>query len=80
MLLVTGELWCKNHARLMYCPVLVSTKISSPILTNNGTLTTAPVSRVAGFDPPANKIAFLKQLASERRWKTEKKGESKRGG
>jgi len=64
---------CKNidaagdRRALMYCPVLVSTKISSPILTNNGTLTTAPVSRVAGFDPPANKIAFLKQLASERR-------------
>lgn len=63
----------------MYCPVLESTNISSPIFTNNGTLTTAPVSRVAGFVPPANKISFLKQLARERGRKTGKMGKSKRG-
>lgn len=40
------------HARFMYIPVLVSTKISSPMLTKSGTVTTAPVSTVAGFDPP----------------------------
>lgn len=40
------------YARFMYCPVLVSTNISSPIFINNGTKTTAPVSRVAGFVPP----------------------------
>lgn len=39
----------------MYWPVLVSTSISSPMLTNKGTFTTAPVSRVAGFEPPATK-------------------------
>ena len=33
----------------MYSPVLVSTLITSPSLTNIGTLTTAPVSSVAGF-------------------------------
>ena len=37
----------------MYWPVLVSTSISSPVLMNSGTFTTAPVSSVAGFDPPA---------------------------
>ena len=37
----------------MYSPVLVSTLIVSPSLTNIGTLTTAPVSNVAGF------IAFV---------------------
>lgn len=41
-----------TYARLMYCPVLVSTSISSPMFTNRGTFTTAPVSSVAGFDPP----------------------------
>lgn len=44
----------------MYCPVLVSTNISSPVFTNNGTLTTAPVSRVAGFDPPGSVISDYK--------------------
>lgn len=38
----------------MYIPVLVSTKISSPMLTKSGTVTTAPVSTVAGFDPPTH--------------------------
>lgn len=33
----------------MYSPVLVSTLITSPSLTNIGTLTIAPVSSVAGF-------------------------------
>lgn len=50
----------KTHALLMYCPVLVSTNISAPMLTNNGTLTTAPVSRVAGFVPPVTRNSFLK--------------------
>lgn len=45
------------YARLIYCPVLVSTNISSPIFTNSGTLTTAPVSSVAGFDPPDRKVS-----------------------
>jgi hypothetical protein len=58
----------------MYCPVLESTNISSPIFTNNGTLTTAPVSRVAGFDPPANKISFLKQLAERKEMKNRENG------
>ena len=40
----------------MYSPVLVSTLIVSPSLTNIGTLTTAPVSNVAGF------IAFVAVL------------------
>src|SRR5918999_5004098 len=39
-------------ARAMYSPVRVSTLFFSPISTNSGTLTTAPVSRVAGFLPP----------------------------
>ena len=64
---MTGNLQGKTYARLMYCPVLVSTKILSPIFTNNGTLITAPVSTVAGFDPPANKILFHKQLAREKK-------------
>jgi len=40
----------------MYCPVLESTNISSPTFTKSGTLTTAPVSSVAGFVPPVNQI------------------------
>jgi hypothetical protein len=43
----------------MYCPDLVSTSISSPIFTKSGTLTIAPVSRVAGFDPPPAIIFHL---------------------
>src|SRR2546425_9549679 len=38
--------------RPRYSPVRVSTLTTSPSLRNNGTLTTAPVSRVAGFVPP----------------------------
>ena len=34
----------------MYSPVLVSILITSPSLTNIGTLTIAPVSTVAGFN------------------------------
>jgi hypothetical protein len=40
------------YARFIYCPVLESTRISSPTFTKEGTVTTAPVSRVAGFVPP----------------------------
>lgn len=61
---MTGNLLNRDYARLMYCPVLVSTRISSPILTNNGTLTTAPVSRVAGLDPPA-KQDFISQTVTQ---------------
>ena len=39
-------------AREMYSPLRVSTLSRSPSSTNNGTLTTAPVSRVAGLLPP----------------------------
>jgi hypothetical protein len=42
------------YARLMYWPVLESTKTSSPKFTKEGTVTTAPVSSVAGFVPPKN--------------------------
>ena len=37
--------------RETYSPERVSTLITSPIWTNNGTLTTAPVLRVAGLPP-----------------------------
>jgi len=40
------------YALFIYCPVLESTRISSPMFTKEGTVTTAPVSRVAGFVPP----------------------------
>lgn len=50
------------YARFVYWPVRVSTKISSPVFTNNGTFMTAPVSRVAGFDPPAICILFTQTL------------------
>ena len=40
------------YARFIYWPVLESTRISSPTFTKDGTVTTAPVSRVAGFVPP----------------------------
>ena len=40
------------YALFIYCPVLESTRISSPTFTKEGTVTTAPVSRVAGFVPP----------------------------
>ena len=33
----------------LYCPLMESTFTLSPSLINNGTLTTAPVSNVAGF-------------------------------
>lgn len=53
----------------MYCPDLVSTSISSPIFTKSGTLTIAPVSRVAGFDPPPIKH-ILYTVSSTRECKT----------
>jgi len=37
--------------RETYSPERVSTLITSPICTNNGTLTTAPVDSVAGLPP-----------------------------
>lgn len=37
--------------RETYSPERVSTRTTSPICTNNGTLTTAPVLRVAGLPP-----------------------------
>src|SRR5437667_2019607 len=39
--------------RSRYWLVRVSTLTRSPTLMNSGTFTTAPVSSVAGFDPPA---------------------------
>src|SRR5712692_7868314 len=43
----------RSHlTRSRYAPVRVSTRIRSPTDTNNGTCTVAPVSNVAGFDPP----------------------------
>ena len=39
-------------ARLTYLPEMVSTRIFSPIWMKRGTVTTAPVSRVAGLSPP----------------------------
>lgn len=44
--------WLHTLTRFMYWPVRVSTWMESPIFTNRGTLTPAPVSVVAGFDPP----------------------------
>src|SRR5690554_2503056 len=38
--------------RLTYSPERVSTFSTSPIVINSGTLTTAPVDRVAGLEPP----------------------------
>ena len=40
------------YALFIYCPVLESTRISSPTFTKEGTVTTAQVSRVASFVPP----------------------------
>src|SRR5919202_1309188 len=40
------------HTRSMYEPSRVSTRILSPVLTNNGTWMTLPVSSVAGLVPP----------------------------
>src|SRR5690606_8962158 len=40
------------HARVRYSPVRVSTLMRSPGLTNSGTWTTRPVSRVAGLRAP----------------------------
>ena len=45
-------------ARETYSPVRVSTLITSPICTNNGTRTTAPVSSVAGLPPPPEVSPF----------------------
>ena len=42
----------KNYTLSKYSLVLVSTLIISPLEIKNGTLTTAPVSNVAGFVPP----------------------------
>src|SRR5437868_2727972 len=50
---------CPHHAarrcgqtRVRYSPVRVSTLTRSPVSTNSGTWTTAPVSSVAGFLAP----------------------------
>src|SRR5581483_10106379 len=48
---------CANHGgpvqtRVRYSPVRVSTLMRSPVSTNSGTWTTAPVSSVAGFLAP----------------------------
>jgi len=40
------------YTLFMYSPVLVSILILSPMFTNKGTCTTAPVSTVAGFEAP----------------------------
>ena len=40
------------YALFIYCPVLESTRMSSPTFTKEGTVTTAQVSRVASFVPP----------------------------
>src|SRR6185312_8300021 len=42
----------RHFTRLSYSPVRVSTLMTSSWLTNSGTRTTAPVSRVAGLPPP----------------------------
>src|SRR5581483_4196737 len=41
-----------RQARSMYAPVRVSIRRTSPSSMNRGTWTTAPVSSVAGFEPP----------------------------
>ncbi len=41
----------------MYEPERVSTLIRSPMLTNSGTLTVAPVSSVAGLLPPPDAVS-----------------------
>src|SRR5579884_1696367 len=43
-----NSMYC-YFTRSTYCPVRVSMRILSPGFTNRGTLTTAPVSSVAGF-------------------------------
>lgn len=43
--------WKTYFTRETYSPERVSTLITSPICTNSGTLTTAPVDRVAGLPP-----------------------------
>src|SRR5690606_26594811 len=41
-----------SFTREIYSPVRVSTRRFSPSWMNSGTFTTAPVSSLAGFDPP----------------------------
>ena len=41
----------------MYEPERVSTLIRSPMFTNNGTFTVAPVSSVAGLLPPPEAVS-----------------------
>src|SRR5690554_490836 len=45
--------------RLTYSPERVSTLSTSPITINRGTLTTAPVESVAGFEPPCAVSPFI---------------------
>src|SRR3954451_392797 len=42
----------RSYTRSRYVPVRVSTRIVSPWFTNSGTLTTRPVSVLAGLVPP----------------------------
>ena len=62
VVLVEGEdrraaLLGASHARDMYEPERVSTLIRSPMFTNSGTLTIAPVSSVAGLLPPPEAVS-----------------------
>ena len=52
--------------RERYSSVRVSTMISSPTLMNIGTLTTAPVSSVAGLEPPAGRRVRMPRWAQHR--------------
>ena len=45
------RLMADYFTRETYSPERVSTRITSPICTNNGTFTTAPVLKVAGLPP-----------------------------
>src|SRR3954466_12261353 len=45
------------HARDMYSPVAVWTFTRSPMFTNSGTCTVAPVSSVAGLLPPPDAVS-----------------------
>src|SRR4051812_22934603 len=53
------ELVPRHQARDMYEPERVSTLILSPMLTNSGTFTVAPVSSVAGLLPPPEAVSPL---------------------
>ncbi len=47
----------ERHARDTYSPERVSTRTTSPMLTNSGTWILAPVSSTAGFVPPPDAVS-----------------------